>query len=221
MKSIYPESPSGTVRSGNLIASTREPAGTAKMRRMAGVATNVNLVKKICLIGDPGVGKTSLIRRFVLDLFDDNYVTTIGAKVTKKSITLAVPERDLFADLGLMIWDVSGQKDYSVFHEIYLNGMDGALVVSDLTRQNTFSSLKAVLSMASRTGTDVPMVFLMNKADLAEPSAADLKEVRTLASQSGIPVLATSARTGLNVELSFNKLGQMVLDAWLKAKDGS
>jgi small GTP-binding protein len=185
------------------------------------VSANVNLVKKICLIGDPAVGKTSLIRRFVLDLFDDNYVTTIGAKVTKKSIALAVPERDLFADLGLMIWDVSGQKDYSVFHEIYLNGMDGALVVSDLTRQNTFSSLKAVLSMASRTGTDVPMVFLMNKADLAEPSMADLKEVRTLASHNGIPVLATSARTGLNVELSFNKLGQMVLDAWLKAKDGS
>ena len=176
------------------------------------MTTNVDLVKKVCLIGDPGVGKTSLIRRFVLDLFDDHYVTTIGAKVTKKEVQLDLPERDIRANLGMMIWDVSGQKDYKIFHEIYLNGMEGALVVADLTRQNTFSSLRSVLTMAERTGTDVPMAFLLNKADLAEPSPADLKEVRTMASQNAIPVLATSARTGMNVELAFHKLGRMLED---------
>jgi len=174
---------------------------------------------KVCLIGDPGVGKTSLIRRFVLDIFDDTYITTIGAKVTKKELTLYLQERDIRANLSLMIWDVSGQKDYKIFHEIYLNGMEGALVVADLTRQNTFSSLKAVLSMAERTGTDVPMVFLLNKCDLAEPSPSDLKDVRTLASHNAIPVLATSARTGLNVELAFSKLGAMLVDGWLKRRD--
>ena len=184
------------------------------------MTTNVELLKKVCLIGDPGVGKTSLIRRFVLDQFDDSYTTTIGAKVTKKKMTLYVPERDLQAELGLMIWDVSGQKDYQIFHEIYLNGMEGALVVADLSRQNTFSSLKGYMVMAERSGIDVPMVFLLNKCDIADPSGSDLKDVRTLASQSAIPVLATSALTGLNVELGFQKLGRMLLDGYLKKKDG-
>ena len=183
------------------------------------MSTTADIVMKVCLIGDPGVGKTSLIRRFVLDLFDDHYVTTIGAKVTKKEVQLDFPERDLHVNLGLMIWDVSGQKDYKIFHEIYLNGMEGALVVADLTRQNTFSSLRSVLTMAERTGTDVPMAFLLNKADLAEPSPADLKEVRTMASQNAIPVLATSARTGMNVELAFHKLGRMLVEDWLRRRD--
>jgi len=183
------------------------------------LSATVEIVKKVCLIGDPGVGKTSLIRRFVLDLFDDHYVTTIGAKVTKKEVPLDLPERGLHVNLGLMIWDVSGQKDYKIFHEIYLNGMEGALVVADLTRQNTFSSLKSVLSMAERTGTDVPMAFLLNKADLAEPSPADLRDVRTMASQHAIPVLATSARTGMNVELAFQKLGRMLVEDWLRRRD--
>jgi small GTP-binding protein len=180
----------------------------------------MDLVKKICLIGDPAVGKTSLIRRFVLDVFDDTYLTTIGAKVTKKGMTLEIPERTLHINLNLMIWDVSGQKEYKLFHEMYLKGMEGVLAVADLTRKNTFDSLKAAISLADRTGSDVPMIFLLNKCDLAEPSDADLKDVRTLAGEYKVPVLATSARTGTNVELAFNKMGRMVAGVWLNKRYG-
>ena len=182
------------------------------------MATNIDLVKKICLIGDPAVGKTSLIRRFVLDAFDDTYLTTIGAKVTKKAMTLEIPDRSLHINLSLMIWDVTGQKEYKQFHEMYLTGMEGVLAVADLTRNNTFNSLTAAISLANRTKAEVPMIFLLNKCDLAEPSDLDLKEVRKLASQMGIPVLATSAKTGTNVELAFEKLGRMVVGVWLKNK---
>ncbi len=178
----------------------------------------VELVKKVCLIGDPGVGKTSLIRRFVLDLFDDTYLTTIGAKVTKKTIGVDVPERDLHINLSLMIWDVAGQKEYKLFHEMYLKGMEGVLAVADLTRMNIFDSLKAAIHMADRTALNTPMIFLLNKCDLAELSSIDLKDVRTLASQRDVPVLATSAKTGMNVELVFDQLGRMVAGAWLKKK---
>jgi small GTP-binding protein len=146
------------------------------------MTTTVELLKKVCLLGDAGVGKTSLIRRFVLDVFDDSYITTIGAKVSKKSMTLYLPERDMQVNLALMIWDVSGQKEYKAIHEQYLKGMEGALVVADLSRQNTFTGLQAAVAMAERTGSEVPMIFLMNKCDLAEPSADDLKDVRRLAS---------------------------------------
>ena len=182
------------------------------------MTTAVELTKKVCLIGDPGVGKTSLIRRFVLDLFDDAYLTTIGAKVTMKTMALDVPERDLHVNLNLMIWDVSGQKEYKVFHEVYLNGMEGALAVTDLTRLNTFDSLKGAINLIDRTAFDIPTVFLLNKCDLAEPSSTDLKDVRTLASERHIPVLATSARTGVNVELAFEELSRLVVGAWLKKK---
>jgi small GTP-binding protein len=183
------------------------------------MTTTIELVKKVCLIGDAGVGKTSLIRRFVLDLFADSYITTIGAKVSKKATILYLPERDLQVNLGLMIWDVSGQKEYKAFHDVYLKGMEGALAVADLTRQNTFTGLKAAVAMAERAGTDVPMVFLMNKCDIAEPSADDLKDVRMLASLHGIPVLVSSAKTGQNVELAFNQLSRRVVENFLAKRD--
>ena len=180
----------------------------------------VELVKKVCLIGDSGVGKTSLIRRFVLDLFEDKYLTTIGAKVTKKAMAVDLPERDLHVNLSLMIWDVAGQKEYKLFHEMYLKGTEGVLAVADLTRMNTFDSLKAAIHMADRTAVNIPMIFLLNKCDLAELSSIDLKDVRTLASQRDIPVMATSAKTGMNVELAFSQLGRMVVETWLKKKVG-
>jgi small GTP-binding protein len=179
-----------------------------------------DLMKKICLLGDPGVGKTSLIRRFVTDLFNDNYISTIGAKITKKTIVIDMPERELHVNLILMIWDLAGQKEYKAFHEMHLKGMEGVLAVADLTRRNTTDSLKGALQMAGRTGVDIPMVFLLNKADLAEPSDADLKDIRTLAAEKSIPVLATSAKTGLNVELSFQKLGWSMVEAWADKKFG-
>jgi small GTP-binding protein len=184
------------------------------------LATTVELTKKVCLIGDPGVGKTSLIRRYVMDLFDDSYLTTIGAKVTKKPVSLDIPERNLHVNLNLMIWDVAGQKEYRMFHEVYLKGMEGALAVTDLTRRNTVDSLKGAIGLADRTAVNIPMILLMNKCDLAEPSADDHKDVRTLASEKDIPVLATSAKTGLNVETAFNQLGRSVAEAWVNKKYG-
>jgi small GTP-binding protein len=184
------------------------------------LAQEYDLIKKVCLLGDPGVGKTSLVRRFVTDLFDDSYLSTIGAKITKKGLQLDLADLGLRVRLTLMIWDIAGQKEYRAFHEMHMKGMEGVLAVADLTRKNTFDSLKATLSMADRTRSDMPMVFLLNKADLAEPSGTDLKDVRTLASTRDIPVLATSAKTGLNVERTFDQLGRTVAEAWAKKKYG-
>lgn len=178
-----------------------------------------DLIKKVCLIGDPGVGKTSLIRRYVLDLFDDTYLTTIGAKVTNKVMSIDLPERDLHINLSLMIWDVAGHKEYKLFHEMYLKGMEGVFAVADLTRNNTFDGLKAAIQMADRTAVNIPMIFLMNKCDLAELSSSDLKDIRTLASQRDIPVLATSAKTGMNVELAFSQMSRMVVEAWSRTRN--
>ncbi len=179
---------------------------------------NVDLVKKVCLIGDPGVGKTSLIRRFVLDEFSDDYLSTIGAKVTKKEKLVDVKQEDLRIHLVLMIWDVAGQKEYQQFHEMYLKGMEGVLAVCDLSRPNTFDRLQNALMLVEKHAGDIPMVFLLNKADLVDLAAIDLRQVNALAAQKGILVLPTSAKTGQNVEPAFSKLSMMIIRDWLAAR---
>jgi small GTP-binding protein len=181
---------------------------------------SLHLMKKVCLIGDPGVGKTSLVRRFVHDIFDDSYLSTIGAKVVKKALCLERPERNLNINLSLMVWDIAGQSREKMFHGTYLSGIEGGLVVADITRPETFTSLEDAVAMVQRLKAPAPLVFLLNKADLGEPTASDLKAVRTLASKNSIPVLATSAKTGMNVEKAFSMLGQMIVDVYLKQKYG-
>jgi small GTP-binding protein len=180
--------------------------------------TNVDLVKKVCLIGDPGVGKTSLIRRFVLDRFSDDYLSTIGAKVTKKEKLIDIKQQDLRVRLVLMIWDVAGQKEYQQFHELYLSGMEGVLAVCDLSRRDTFDRLQNALELVEKHAAGIPMVFLLNKADLVDPATVDLGQVNSVAAQKGIPVLPTSARTGQNVESAFSKLTMMIIRDWLASR---
>jgi len=180
--------------------------------------TNVDLVKKVCLIGDPGVGKTSLIRRFVLDQFSDDYLSTIGAKVTKKEKLIDVKQEDLRIRLVLMIWDVAGQKEYQQFHEMYLKGMEGVLAVCDLSRPNTFDRLQNALTLVGKHAGNIPMVFLLNKADLVDLAAIDLGQVNALAAKKAIPVLPTSAKTGQNVEPAFSKLTMMIVRDWLASR---
>ena len=96
--------------------------------------------KKICLLGDFAVGKTSLVRRFVYALFDDKYISTIGVKVSRK--TVALPREDEVVELTLMLWDLAGSEEFAGIQSSYLHGTTGALLVCDLTRGNTLSSLK-------------------------------------------------------------------------------
>ncbi|MCK5562290.1 MAG: GTP-binding protein, partial [Thermoplasmata archaeon] len=77
----------------------------------------MTLSKKILLLGDPAVGKTSLIRKFVYDIFDDNYISTLGAKVTRKSLYYNHPTQEIKIEMKLMIWDMMGQKEYGLIHQ--------------------------------------------------------------------------------------------------------
>jgi len=161
------------------------------------------VIKKICLLGDPAVGKTSLIRRYVFDMFDDKYITTIGTKVTKK--TVIVPPVGQGADLKitLLIWDILGQREYQRLHPVYYQGAEGALIVCDCTRKETIGNLATWVSSFKNVVGNVPVVFLMNKSDLVDPEKFDRNEIENLCRQHRAPYLPTSAKTGLNVERAF------------------
>ncbi len=160
---------------------------------------------KLCLLGDGAVGKTSLVRRFVYDVFDDKYLMSFGTKVSKK--TLKVDG----AEMNLMIWDVLGQKSHESLHAAYYRGAAGALAICDFTRPDTMKNLKSWLGSFRSVAGDIPIIILGNKSDLEKRfSLADLEE---FGSSVGCTVLETSAKTGQNVELAFLQMGTKLLEA--------
>jgi len=177
--------------------------------------------KKVVLLGDCAVGKTSLIKRYVQDVFEDAYVATVGSKVTKKEI--AIPRPDKAVDLTLMIWDLLGQEAYTSVHTWTFQGVYGAIVVADLTRRETLDNLERYwIPALVRVADPVPLVFAANKADLAGKAAFDLGDLQRIAARHNIGLegvlpqglstcYATSAKTGVNVERAFESLGHLVL----------
>ncbi len=181
----------------------------------------MNLKKKIVLLGDSAVGKTSLIRRYVFDQFEDSYISTIGTKVTKK--VLKIHQLEDTINLTLMIWDLIGREGYYGIHARTFVGVHGVLFVSDLTRKETLLNLERYwIPVLFKVVENIPMVFVCNKSDLEDEYAFDPKELVELAEkyanvngktfQYGLaPYYSTSAKSGNNVELAFKALGRMVV----------
>jgi small GTP-binding protein len=181
----------------------------------------VSVSKKIVLLGDSAVGKTSLVRRYVFDQFEDSHIATIGSKVTMKR--LMVPRPDRTVDLKLMIWDIIGREGYRALHARTFAGVHGAILVADLTRRETLESLERYwIPALMKVVESVPLVFACNKSDLKKDFEFDPDEMEDLASRYNIGLegvlpsgfksdYSTSAKNGSNVEQVFESLGHLVL----------
>lgn len=172
-----------------------------------------NYVKKIALAGDWGTGKTSLVRRFVYNLFEDKYIQTIGAKVSKKTVKLGSKEGTHI--VNLIIWDVLGQKDYRMIHANAFRGLDGAIFVCDLTRMETLQGIHDYwYPQIVKVSGKVPFMIFGNKSDLKEQHKFGLSEIIGVGATIGIPAdfcILTSAKTGENVEKSFLRIARACL----------
>jgi small GTP-binding protein len=157
------------------------------------------LQKKICLLGAFGVGKTSLVRRFVDTLFSDAYLTTVGVKIDKKLLTIGTEQ------MALILWDIAGEDEVSAVRVTYLRGAAGYLLVVDGTRPET---LDTAVSIQARVGAEigeVPFVALLNKSDLQEDWALPKERIEILEA-AGWVFRRTSAKTGVGVEETFQEL---------------
>ena len=167
---------------------------------------------KVLLLGDGGVGKTSMIRRFVVDQFSDDYITTIGTKVTKKDVIVGKPPREI--DLVMQIWDVLGQKGYGGVQETAVKGARGVLFVYDLTKEETRRSMEEYwMPMVWRLVGRIPMVIVGNKIDLVEERVAAHEYIYYLSEKYDAPSVMSSAKTGEKVEQTFKTLGELVAEA--------
>jgi small GTP-binding protein len=168
------------------------------------------VIKKVCLLGDSAVGKTSLVRKYVYDTFDDKYIATIGTKTVKKELVVDYFGKPL--NLTLMIWDILGQKEYRRMQAMSFEGTSGALMVSDITRSETLESLRDYwVPEFRKVAGNVPLVFLANKTDLVDEAGFDPADLNRLASQSDSIYLPTSAKTGENVENAFMEMGKAIV----------
>ncbi len=127
-----------------------------------------NLIAKVVLLGDGGVGKTSLVRRFVEDSYRDEYISTIGSKTSKKTIMYPGLFHGDDVRLKLMIVDIYGQKSFSKLHASNYIGAKGALIVFDETRKDTFNSIPQWKKDLNEVVGHIPYLILGNKHDLIE-----------------------------------------------------
>lgn len=169
-----------------------------------------DILKKVVLLGDGGVGKTSLIARYVVDKFDDKYIATIGTKVSRKDIQFVKP--DLIINLRMMIWDILGQKEYSKIRSASLSGAQGLILVGDLSRAETIGSMKDFwLKEVGLIVGEIPTVIVGNKTDLAEKGSMSEMLLESMGQKLGCPTALCSAKTGENVENLFNVLGELLV----------
>jgi len=173
---------------------------------------------KICLVGEGAVGKTSLIRRYVLDEFDDRYISTLGAKITKKELVIGVPTDGNSLKVDMTIWDIMGEKGFrDLLKEAYFHGAQGILAVADVTRRNTLSDLDSWISAIETVTGRIPIQFLANKIDLGDQLAFTESELQGMSENYSSPYLFTSAKTGENVEKAFLEISSTIV----KKKVGS
>ena len=151
---------------------------------------------KLCMLGDFGVGKTSLVARFVHSTFSDKYLTTIGVKVDTKEVAL-----DGRGVCKLVIWDIAGRSHLDALNMTYLRGASALLLVADGTRERSLNTALDLLMQSRTLLPDASVVLAVNKLDLVERwevAPAALAELRR-----SLPVHETSARSGEGVEAAF------------------
>lgn len=158
---------------------------------------------KVVLLGEAGVGKTSLIRRYVHGSFGDAYLATVGTSVSKRNELLSVEEgRDV--EVGLIIWDIMGNKKIlELLGEAYFFGAKGAIAVFDLTRRQTLQNLQAWIDAARGQDPRMPVIVLGNKSDLEKGRAVTDRQAKNFCKSLSLTYLPSSAKTGLNVEAAF------------------
>ena len=166
--------------------------------------------KKICLLGDFSVGKTSLVRQFVEKTFSDEYLSTVGVKISKKSIELQQDHDE--AKLNLLIWDLAGGDDYSKVTSGYLAGAAGILMVCDATRKSTIGMLEMYSNQLKKINkADLPAVLLVNKIDLTDLREIKDEDIEAISEKLQITWHLTSAKTGEGVETGFETLANLII----------
>jgi small GTP-binding protein len=166
---------------------------------------------KVLLVGAAGVGKEELIEKFIKNRFAAKYKLTHGVDILTKDVEFRPGEI-----ATLSIWDLGGQQRFEFIRSTFYKDAAGALLVFDLTREQTYTETRKWLTEIRQfAGDNIPFVLIGNKVDLIEGvgMVIDRKEVEAFAKKEGGIYIETSAKTGVHVDEAFSELTRRIIDA--------
>lgn len=157
--------------------------------------------RKVIVLGSPGVGKTSLVRRLVHRVFEADYLTTMGVDIYPHVVDLAPPANTTTPRLRLTIWDSQGDLGHRIFKHPYFSGSVAVVICGQITKRRTIDEMVALAHAAEVAAAGKPLACVLTKLDLLEGGAEpDLPAALT---EGRWPVYRTSALADLNVAGTF------------------
>jgi len=166
-----------------------------------------DLLFKLLLIGDSGVGKTCILFRFSDDAFNNTFISTIGIDFKIKTIELRGKK------IKLQIWDTAGQERFHTITTSYYRGAMGIMLVYDITNAKSFDNIaKWLRNIQEHANEDVEKMILGNKCDAEDKRVIGKERGETIARENGVRFLETSAKTNVNIERAFMELSESILD---------
>jgi len=166
-----------------------------------------DLLFKLLLIGDSGVGKTCILFRFSEDAFNTTFISTIGIDFKIKTIELRGKK------IKLQIWDTAGQERFHTITTSYYRGAMGIMLVYDITNAKSFDNIaKWLRNIDEHANEDVERMILGNKCDMEDKRVISKERGDSIAREHGVRFLETSAKTNINVETAFIQLAESILE---------
>ncbi|XP_028911530.1 ras-related protein Rab-25 [Ornithorhynchus anatinus] len=174
-----------------------------------------NFVFKVVLIGESGVGKTNLLSRFTRNEFSHDSRTTIGVEFSTRTVLVGS------AAVKAQIWDTAGLERYRAITSAYYRGAVGALLVFDVTKQQSFAVAERWLrELYDHAEATIVVMLVGNKCDLAQARQVPADEARAFAENNGLLFLETSALDSTNVELAFETVLREIFAKVSKQRQG-
>jgi Ras-related protein Rab-8A len=164
-----------------------------------------DLLIKLLLIGDSGVGKSCLLLRFCEDQFTPSFITTIGIDFKIRTIDLDGKR------VKLQVWDTAGQERFKTITTAYYRGAMGILLVYDVCDEKSFNNIRSWYSNVQQHASEnVVLILVGNKSDMVDKRVISTEQGKALADELGIPFIESSAKTTDNVEETFFSLARRV-----------